>query len=49
MSVPQLYPIRFDNFKVAGEEMITAPNWQKYYPSEGWLTNWALRSLMIVT
>ena len=49
MSITKLYPIRFDNFKVPGEEMITKPNWQKYYPAEGALTNWALRSVLIVT
>jgi glyoxylase-like metal-dependent hydrolase (beta-lactamase superfamily II) len=49
MSITKLYPIRFDNFRVAGEEMITKPDWQKYYPADGVLTNWALRSVLIVT
>ena len=49
MSITKLYPIRFDNFRVAGEDMITKPDWQKYYPADGILTNWALRSVLIVT
>ena len=43
----KLYPIRFENFKVPGEEMITKKDWHKHYPAEdGKLTNWALRSLL---
>jgi len=43
----KIYPIRFENFKVPGGEMITKKDWHKYYPTEdGKLTNWALRSLL---
>lgn len=43
----KIYPIRFENFKVCGEEMITKKDWHKYYPSkDGKLTNWALRSVL---
>jgi glyoxylase-like metal-dependent hydrolase (beta-lactamase superfamily II) len=43
-----IYPIRFDNFKVPGEEMITKTDWPKYYPAENQLSNWALRSVLII-
>jgi glyoxylase-like metal-dependent hydrolase (beta-lactamase superfamily II) len=50
MPTTRLFPIRFNNFRVPGAEMITKPDWQKYYPAdEGLLANWALRSLVVVT
>ncbi len=49
MQTPGIYLIRFDNFKVPGEEMITKPDWPKYYPAEeNHLSNWALRSVLII-
>lgn len=44
----QLFPIRFDNFKVPGKEMLNVPDWRKIYPDDGnGMTNWALRSLLV--
>jgi glyoxylase-like metal-dependent hydrolase (beta-lactamase superfamily II) len=50
MPLTKIFPIRFDNFKVPGDEMISKPDWEKYYPAnDGKLANWALRSLLVVT
>lgn len=43
----KIYPVRFENFMVPGEDMVSKKNWTKFYPSEdGQLTNWALRSIL---
>jgi glyoxylase-like metal-dependent hydrolase (beta-lactamase superfamily II) len=48
--VSKVLPIRFDNFKVPGKEMITHSNWQKYYPTDDKeLSNWALRSVIAIS
>jgi len=49
MQIPAIIPIRFDNFKVPGKDMVTKPDWHKYYPAEeNELSNWALRSVLII-
>ena len=48
--ISQILPIRFDNFKVPGKDMIHSPHWQKWYPSDhDHLSNWALRSILLVS
>lgn len=44
----QLFPIRFDNFKVDAADMLCGIDFKNQYPVEAsGLTNWALRSLLI--